>query len=282
MRIGNRKITRNSYKRKIILFGIILFISIALISTGFTVWVMSTGAKNETDGGIEIGTVADANITIDDLKIFKEVIKTTVDKNTNVETHTKELVEVRPESFVFGFEPLSTDKTGRVRFKEGGESEALVLVINAFVTPKDYIGKVTIKLEVPQGIIDAANRGYITLPECATIEGGELCVELKEGDKELLAETEINERGESVQTGRLILDYRIEFGWGKVFGNMNPGIYFDTHPDGLATSDDLVKEHLEKMRALIYGYEYNPDATDEELLAHPAPSYKLTITANIN
>ena len=79
----NRKITRNSYKRKIILFGIILFISIALISTGFTVWVMSTGAKEESEGGVEIGVVADANITIDDLKIYKEVIKQVVDKETN-------------------------------------------------------------------------------------------------------------------------------------------------------------------------------------------------------
>ncbi len=278
----NRKITRNSYKRKIILFGIILFISIALISTGFTVWVMSTGAKEETEGGVEIGVVADANITISDLKIYKEVIKKVVDKETNVSKDVKELAEVALNKFVFDFEPLASDTTGRVRYNEGGAVESLVLVINAFVTPKDYISKVTIKLEVPQGVIDAAQQGYITLPECATIMGGELCVELKEGDNELLAETTKNSRGEDVPTGRLILNYRIEFGWGEKFGGMNPGLYFDVHPDGLATANQDVKEQLEKFRALVYGYEYNPEATDEELLAHASPLYKLTITANIN
>jgi hypothetical protein len=278
----NRKITRNSYKRKIILFGIILFISIALISTGFTVWVMSTGAKEETEGGVEIGVVADANITISDLKIYKEVIKKVVDKETNVSKDVKELAEVALNKFVFDFEPLASNTTGRVRYNEGGAVESLVLVINAFVTPKDYISKVTIKLEVPQGVIDAAQQGYITLPECATIMGGELCVELKEGDNELLAETTKNSRGEDVPTGRLILNYRIEFGWGEKFGGMNPGLYFDVHPDGLATANQDVKEQLEKFRALVYGYEYDPEATDEELLAHASPLYKLTITANIN
>ena len=278
----NRKITRNSYKRKIILFGIILFISIALISTGFTVWVMSTGAKEESEGGVEIGVVADANITIDDLKIYKEVIKQVVDKETNVSKEVKELAEVALNRFVFDYEPLASDTTGRVRYNEGGAVESLVLVIKAFITPKDYVDKVTIKLEVPQGVISAAEQGYITLPECATIMGGELCVELKEGDNELLAETTKNKRGEDVPTGRLILNYRIEFGWGEKFGNMNPGLYYDIHPDGMATPNQDVKEQLEKFRALVYGYEYKPGATDEELLAHASPLYKLTITANIN
>lgn len=278
----NRKITRNSYKRKIILFGLFLFISIALISTGFTVWVMSTGAKNESGGGVQVGTVADANITIDDLKIYKEVIKLNVDKETNTSTSIKELEEVKVDKFIFNFEPLASDTTGRVRYKKGGSVESMVLVVKAFITPKDYVSKVTIKLEVPQGVIDAAQQGYITLPECATIIGGELCVELKEGDNALLAETIKNKRGEDVPTGRLILDYRIEFGWGEVFGGMNPGLYYDVHPEGIATADGIAKEQLEKFRALVYGYEYNPDATEEELLAHAMPLYKLTITANIN
>lgn len=42
------KLTRNSYKRKIILFGVIVFMSIALISTGFAAWVMSQEKKAST------------------------------------------------------------------------------------------------------------------------------------------------------------------------------------------------------------------------------------------
>ena len=278
----NRKITRNSYKRKIILFGLFLFISIALISTGFTVWVMSTGAKEDFEGGVQIGVVADANITITDLKIYKEVINTVVVPETNIPNIVKQLEEVAKDKFIFDFEPLASDITGRVRYNEGGAVESLVLVVKAFISPREYIDKVTIKLEVPQGVIDAAEQGYITLPECATIMGGELCVELKEGDNELLAETIKNHRGEDVPTGRLLLNYRIEFGWGEKFGGMNPGLYYDSHPDGMLIENSIVKEELEKFRALVYGYEYKPEATDEELLAHATPLYKLTITANIN
>ena len=266
----NRKITRNSYKRKIILFGLFLFISIALISTGFTVWVMSTGAKEDFEGGVQIGVVADANITITDLKIYKEVINTVVDPETNIPNIVKQLEEVAKNKVIFDFETLA------------GAVESLVLVVKAFISPREYIDKVTIKLEVPQGVIDAAEQGYITLPECATIMGGELCVELKEGDNELLAETIKNHRGEDVPTGRLLLNYRIEFGWGEKFGGMNPGLYYDSHPDGMLIENSIVKEELEKFRALVYGYEYKPEATDEELLAHATPLYKLTITANIN
>lgn len=278
----NRKITRNSYKRKIILFGLFLFISIALISTGFTVWVMSTGAKEDFEGGVEIGVVADANITITDLKIYKEALELVVNPETNVSKYEKKLVEVARNKFIFDFEPLASDISGRVRYNEGGAVESLVLVVKAFISPREYIDKITIKLEVPQGVIDAAEKGYITLPECATIMGGELCVELKEGDNELLAETIKNKRGEDVPTGRLLLNYRIEFGWGEKFGGMNPGLYYDSHPEGMLIENNKVKEELEKFRALVYGYEYKPDATEEELLAHETPLYKLTITANIN
>lgn len=278
----NRKITRNSYKRKIILFGLFLFISIALISTGFTVWVMSTGAKEDFEGGVEIGVVADANITITDLKIYKEALELVTNPETNVSKYEKKLIEVAKNKFIFDFEPLASDLTGRVRYNEGGAVESLVLVVKAFISPREYIDKITIKLEVPQGVIDAAQKGYITLPECATIMGGELCVELKEGDNELLAETIKNKRGEDVPTGRLLLNYRIEFGWGEKFGGMNPGLYYDSHPEGMLIENSVVKEELEKFRALVYGYEYKPDATEEELLAHVTPLYKLTITANIN
>ena len=278
----NRKITRNSYKRKIILFGLFLFISIALISTGFTVWVMSTGAKEDFEGGVEIGVVSDANITITDLKIYKEVIETVVDPETNISKDVKQLSEVAKNKFIFDFEPLASDNTGRVRYSKGGAYESLVLVVKAFISPREYVGKVTIKLEVPQGVIDAAEQGYITLPECATIMGGDLCIELEEGDDELLAETIKNHRGEDVPTGRLLLNYRIEFGWGEKFGGMNPGLYYDSHPEGMLIENSKVKEQLEKFRSLVYGYEYKPDATDEELLAHASPLYKLTITANIN
>jgi len=269
----NRKITRNSYKRKVILFGVILFMSIALISTGFAAWVMSSGDKEESSGGVDVGIVADTNLTISDFKIFKEEI--------DEEGKVKE-VEVKINEFTFNFDPLASDTTGRVRSKEGDPTESMVMIVKGFISPKEFLSNVTIKLEVSQGIIDAANQGYITLPECATLVGNNVFVTLKEGDTALLAETKLNDREETVPTGRVILNYRIAFGWGEKFGGMNPGLYYDSHQVGILESDDVAKESLEKLRAVIYGYTYNPEATDEELKAYQGPTYKLTISANIN
>ena len=65
------KLTRNSYKRKIILFGVIVFMSIALISTGFAAWVMSQEKKASTNGNVTVGAVTEGNIeiTLDELTV---------------------------------------------------------------------------------------------------------------------------------------------------------------------------------------------------------------------
>ena len=94
------KLTRNSYKRKIILFGVIVFMSIALISTGFAAWVMSQEKKQSTSGNVTVGAVTEGNI---------EVI---LDPLTVKD---------------FKFEPKESDKTGRVR-NDGTNFESLTVV----------------------------------------------------------------------------------------------------------------------------------------------------------
>lgn len=134
------KLTRNSYKRKIILFGVILFVSIALISTGFAAWIMSTNAREEAPGNVTVGQVTDSQLKIENLKI---------DKN------------------VFAFEPLDTDSTGRVRY-DGTNKQSLTIKVTGTVQPTQYLGELKISLEVPNGVKKAAELGYIVLPEAAT------------------------------------------------------------------------------------------------------------------
>ncbi len=134
------KLTRNSYKRKVILFGVILFVSIALISTGFAAWIMSTNARGEQGGNVTVGQVTDSQLKIENLAI---------DKN------------------VFAFEPLETDTTGRVRYDETNK-ESLTIKVTGTVQPTEYLGELKISLEVPEGVKKAAELGYIVLPEAAT------------------------------------------------------------------------------------------------------------------
>ncbi len=134
------KLTRNSYKRKVILFGVILFVSIALISTGFAAWIMSTNAKGEQGGNVTVGQVTDSQLKIENLAI---------DKN------------------VFAFEPLESDTTGRVRYDETNK-ESLTIKVTGTVRPTEFLGELKIALVIPESVKKAADLGYIVLPTCAT------------------------------------------------------------------------------------------------------------------
>lgn len=138
------KLTRNSYKRKIILFGVIVFMSIALISTGFAAWVMSQEKKQSTSGNVTVGAVTEGNI---------EVI----------------LDELTVKDFKF--EPKEGDDTGRVR-SDGTNFESLTVTVTGTIKNTQFldVNNTTIKMNVKDAVKQAETAGYIILPECANSE----------------------------------------------------------------------------------------------------------------
>lgn len=136
------KLTRNSYKRKIILFGVIVFMSIALISTGFAAWVMSQEKKKSTSGNVTVGAVTEGNI---------EVI----------------LDELTVKDFKF--EPKESDTTGRVR-NDGTNFESLTVTVTGTIKNTQFLKEATIKMNVKDAVKQAETAGYIILPECANSE----------------------------------------------------------------------------------------------------------------
>lgn len=136
------KLTRNSYKRKIILFGVIVFMSIALISTGFAAWVMSQEKKKSTSGNVTVGAVTEGNI---------EVI----------------LDELTVKDFKF--EPKESDTTGRVR-NDNTNFESLTVTVTGTIKNTQFLKEATIKMNVKDAVKQAEAAGYIILPECANSE----------------------------------------------------------------------------------------------------------------
>lgn len=136
------KLTRNSYKRKIILFGVIVFMSIALISTGFAAWVMSQEKKESKTGNVTVGAVTEGNIKI------------TLDELTVKD---------------FKFEPKENDKTGRVR-NDGTNFESLTVTVTGTIKNTQFLKEATIKMNVKDAVKQAETAGYIILPECANSE----------------------------------------------------------------------------------------------------------------
>lgn len=216
------KITRNSYKRKIIMFGIMLFVSIALISTGFAAWVLSTQAKKDGSGNVTVGSVTDASFEITFVKISDQY-------GTQI-TNENELK--------FSFEPTKGDETGRVRW-DGNNCENLVLIFEGTVTNYQYLGTFNVEMTVNDEIKKLATDGYITLPSCATTGGKDIYSTISGASVESGEGISFTDKGD----GTAEFTYKIAFGWGEKFKGQNPSEYYDSD-DGSSTSDTEVKKIL--------------------------------------
>lgn len=222
------KITRNSYKRKIIMFGIMLFVSIALISTGFAAWVLSTQAKKDGNGNVTVGSVTDASFEITFDKI--------TDQYGTVITNADELK--------FSFEPVKDDNSGRVRW-DGENCENLVLTFEGTVTNYQYLGTFNVKMTISADIQELVNEGYITLPSCVTTDGKYIYSTVDS------TSVELGDGGSftAQENGTAKFTYKIAFGWGTKFGGVNPSLYYDA--DGVSVKDTEVKDTLYDFYALM-------------------------------
>ena len=229
--------TRNSFKRKAIIFGVMVFMSIALISTGFAAWIISTNAKDQETGNIKVGVITEKNIEVLDIKLSQKT---------------------------FAFEPEKDDQEGRLR--GDGLTECIKsTTVTAYVTYTEYLETLNISLDLAaaQGVKAAAAAGYIVLPDCAKAVTNVKAslVALGEGDDAKYSDT--------TKYGTVKkLVYTITFEWGTKFGGVNPGLYYDKaevkDPGNDAyVSDADMKTEMTNFRKTMYGLtEDNPSAPD--------------------
>ena len=200
------KITRRSYKRKKIVMGIAIFGAVALLSTGFAAWVLSSSANKEQSTGIKVGAVGDSSMTIKDIKVEG------IDTRRNSPT-LGEVIETTD----YSFNPKYNDNTGRVRFGAIGDDcgERLSLTISGVVTEAQNLGSLTVgPKNVPDKIIQARDENYITVPACLTdvvtlVENTDYTINVNEG----------------LTTAKF--SFKVEFGWGSLFNGINPAEYYD-------------------------------------------------------
>lgn len=245
------KLTRKHYNRKILSFGLVLFLAVALLSTGFAAWIMSTGAEEENGGNVSIGAVTDGSLE------FTEV-KWTGDNN------------------LISFDAEANDVTGSIKW-DGSNAENLIIEITGKISPKEYLDDLTIVMEIPASVKAAADAGYIVLPDCAK-EGGVVLVEngvANDGGTVFAAVKGAD--GDDYWT----FSYKVIFKWGEKFNGKNPSIYLDEFtkevPAGEGTKivsltyEEKIKEMLAFKRT-IYGIpalESDPNyKSDEEVLSY--------------
>ncbi len=201
--------TRNSFKRKVIIFGVMIFASIALISTGFAAWIISTNAKQETSGNIEVGVVSDKNIKISDISFVGDKKFVFEPSQTKTEVGTME-----------------NDKVYVFRADDQPEP-VLVVKFKATVTNYKAIDSLTVKLQLPTGIKAAGTtpNEYLVLPVCSADSGVKL---YNNGNKVDSSEsTDVYTITENPGENTAVIEYTIEFKWGEAFDEKNPSDYYN-------------------------------------------------------
>lgn len=245
------KLTRKHYNRKILSFGLVLFLAVALLTTGFAAWIMSTDAEKEDGGNVSIGAVTDGSLE------FTEV-KWTGDNN------------------LISFDAEANDVTGSIKW-DGSNAANLIIEITGKINPKEYLDDLTIVMEIPASVKAAADAGYIVLPDCAK-EGGVVLVEngvANDGGTVFAAVKGAD--GDDYWT----FSYKVIFKWGEKFNGKNPSVHLDEFtkevPAGEGTKivsltyEEKIKEMLAFKRT-IYGFSaLESDSnykSDEEVLSY--------------
>ena len=198
------KLTRKSYNRRVYTFGPLIFIAIALISTGFASWVMSTDKSDKIDGGsFEVGTITDGSLEFHDLGF----------EGDNV----------------ISFNPANGDIDGEIKW-DGTNDENLSVTIKGSITPVSSFKELNIQMEntdvankIPAGILAAVEKDYIVLPACAQAGGVTIntATTVPGSDAKYI-------NVDSTDSTKLNFTYTISFAWGEAFNGMNPSVYLDT------------------------------------------------------
>ena len=227
------KLTRKSYNRRVYTFGTLIFLAIALISTGFASWVMSTNKSDKIEGGsFEVGTITDGSLEFHDLGFEGDT--------------------------VIKFNPANGDIDGEIKW-DGVNADNLSVTIKGSITPEASFKELNIELEkndtntkIPAGILAAVEKDYIVLPTCAQ-EGG---VTINTSTTIPGSENKyINV--DNTDSTKLNFTYTISFGWGEAFDGKNPSEYLDDASNlNPATSKPYTfaekKEILMDLRTTIY------------------------------
>lgn len=260
------KLTRKSYQRKAMVVGATAFAGIALMTTGFAAWVISSSATKNVPGNVNVGVVSDKSI--------KLTVNSITDK--------------------FSFDSKKDDKTGRVRC-DGKNWENLSITVSGEYTNPDMVNKFNIALRMgtvasedadPEFDTEAETRftnaaaepnKYIVLPACFGPAGVDFNTTGETGEGKTL--TVASDKSKAT------FSYTISFAWGDHFKdtlgtkeNLNPSEFYDSTTGTTNYDGDKYKDDLNKFFKALTGKE---TGTEEEVKAGFATlNFVVVVTAD--
>ena len=265
-----KKVTRHAFSKKAIMITASLFVTLALITTGFAAWLISSGASGEGTGNITTATIDDARLGL-----------------TVAMAEGKDFV-------CFG--PQADDKHPDIRYKapvgdEKDDREVLVATVTGTIKNYDRLEKFNITIKISDKALTAAGytwtetnegslknrtytynaeKAYIFLPEYAVDTDGRFLplpsdMSKTTAPKTISAGDSMFTDGATENEKRFTFD--VTFGWGEKFKGCNPGRYLDREegpdhlPDKTYTVDEK-KEIMTELRSLFVDESGNVDAAN--------------------
>lgn len=250
-----KKVTRHAFSKKAIMITASLFVTLALITTGFAAWLISSGASGEGTGNITTATIDDARLGL-----------------TVVMAEGKDFV-------CFG--PQENDTVPDIRYrrpKEGekDDKEVLIATVTGTIKNFDRLEKFNVTIKISDKALKAAGyewtetnegssksrtytydaeKAYIALPEYAVDTDGRL-LPLPSDTSKTTAPKTISATDSMFTAGanqnEKNFTFDVKFGWGEKFEGCNPGRYLDREiADHLPSKTYTVDEKLEIMTELL-------------------------------
>lgn len=265
-----KKVTRHAFSKKAIMITASLFVTLALITTGFAAWLISSGASGEGTGNITTATIDDARLGL-----------------TVAMAEGKDFV-------CFG--PQADDKHPDIRYKapvgdEKDDREVLVATVTGTIKNYDRLEKFNITIKISDKALKAAGYTWTETGEGSlknrtyTYNAGNACISLPEyavdtdgrflplpSDTSKTTAPKTISAGDSMFTDGTTQNekkftFDVTFGWGEKFEGCNPGRYLDREegPDHLPSETYTVEQKLEimtELRRLFVDESGNVDAAN--------------------
>ncbi len=262
------KITRSTFTRKALTFGIVVFMSVALVASGFAAWLISSGSDSQQQGAIKVEVVDHANIKIN-------VNDLAEDGHLNANTQ-------------INFAPADTDVNGYITHTTTSEgvtlTENLTFDVTGDITNGDKVGKLTFSLKISDGVAYAAGfvkgegntwtydatKAYISVPSYATDMNGNALPKIVKGEDGVYTQDGMTEpvvlsigSEETVDvkdasqnftykynstSGKYEFKATYLFGWGEAVNGRNPGQSLDAleYGEGKACAGETLPACVKK------------------------------------
>lgn len=264
-----KKVTRHAFSKKAIMITASLFVTLALITTGFAAWLISSGASGEGTGNITTATIDDARLG---LTVAMAEGKDFVCFGPQADDTVPHIMYEAPkkEGEKDDKEVLTATVTGTIKnYDRLKEFNITIKISDKALTAAGYTWTGTNEGESSRTYTYNAEKAYISLPEYAVDTAGRFLPLPSDPSNKTTAPKTIS-AGDSMFTGATENEkkftFDVTFGWGEKFEGCNPGRYLDREvADHLPSTTYTVakkKEIMTELRRLFEDGSGNVDAAN--------------------